>query len=102
MRRGWEGLLGVVVGSPLLVDGTCGEVENGGGAAIPRRRPAAFQKQGSLNDASLEIFGEQETLVVWRRGWNLEGRSWSRRSLAWCSPWRGAAARGDLPWIDKT
>ena len=63
--------LGVVdTGSPfLLVDGTCGEVENGRWGCYPKGGvPQPFRKQGGLNDASLEIFGGQETLVEWRRG----------------------------------
>ncbi len=63
--------LGVVdTGSPfLLVDGTCGELENGRWGCYPKNGvPQPFRKQGGLNDASLEIFGGQETLVEWRRG----------------------------------
>ena len=60
------------------------------------RRPATFRKQG-LNDAPLEIFGGQETLVEWRRGRVELGRQVLEPAvLAWCGPWRGAAEEGGI------
>lgn len=70
--------LGVVdTGSPfLLVDGTCGELENGRWGCYPKAGLSPqFRKQGGLNDASLEIFGGQESIVEWRRGRVEVGRS---------------------------
>ena len=58
-------------GSPfLLVDGSCGNRRRASEwGCYPSRVPyGLFGRQGSLNDASLEGYGGQQTTVEWRRG----------------------------------